>query len=177
MTGNFCTKRLAATGILLLAASFPALSAGTGKASVAGPFLCIVGAATGFAFDSQAGSWRGTNFTGGEKLIIRRNDQQVYEVMPGIRMPVSGIWAVWTFGDNHWPTYTCAGDFSEYGYLHCESSLGEKFSFNLTNGRFITESTLGYIQAGMSGYLGIDGKPLPEGSNTTSITIGKCSAI
>lgn len=148
-----------------------------GVASPAGPFLCIVDRATGFVFDPQTSSWRSANFSGGGKFILRRNDTKLYEVVPGTRMPVSGIWAVWEFGDNHWPAFTCSADFSKYGGLWCESSLGARFGVNVTNGRFISESMLGYIQAGMSGYLGVDGKPLPEGSNTPSISIGKCAAL
>jgi hypothetical protein len=159
---------------LLFVVGVPSFSADTAKRPVAGPFLCISDQVAGFRFDNQTGSWLSAIFAAGQKFVVRRNDGTPHEVMPGIHIPVSGAWAVWTFGDDRWPTYTCNGDFTEYGYLQCEGSLGEKFSLNLNNGRFITESTLGYIQVGMRG---VDGKPLSEGSNTPSMSIGKCSAL
>jgi hypothetical protein len=51
------------------------------------------------------------------------------------------------------------------------------FEWAAMNNQFITDDLVGYIQAGMPGYIGVDGKQLPEGSNTPDISIGKCSAL
>jgi hypothetical protein len=145
--------------------------------SPAGPFLCIVEQSTGFGFDTQTQSWRQTRFQPGQKLLLKRTDAKLHEVMPGTRIAVSGIWAVWEFGDDHWPMFTCQTDFSEFGGLWCEGVTSNRFGFNLNNGRFITDYLFGYIQSGMPGYHGEDGKPLAEGSNTPAVSIGKCSAL
>jgi hypothetical protein len=133
--------------------------------------------ATGFRFDTESNLWRQASFRAEQKFILKRTDEKQYEVMPGTRVRVAGVWAVWEFGNDHWPAFICRSEFSEYGGLWCESATTERFGFNLTNGRFITDNLLGYIQPGMPGYRGIDGKVLPEGSNTPSMQIGKCAAL
>jgi hypothetical protein len=97
--------------------------------------------------------------------------------MPGQRMPVSGVWAVWEFGNDHWPLLTCQTEFTEYGGLWCEGVSSDRFGFNANNGRFIADNLLGYIQSGTPGNLDINGKVIPEGANTPSISIGRCSAL
>jgi len=165
-------KRLAVL-IVGLSAVLPAAEA----APPAGPFLCIVDQTTGFAFSRQSKSWHSASFAAGQKLILKRTDKSLHEAMPGVSIPVSGAWAVWDFGDDHWPHYTCQTDFSQFGVLWCESPVGERFSFNVSNHRFISDSLVGYVQVGMPGNVGVDGKQLPEGSNTPYIAIGTCTAL
>jgi hypothetical protein len=143
----------------------------------AGPFLCIVEQSTGFSFKEPSKSWQTVIFQPGEKLILKRIDNKLYEPMPGTRMPISGTWAVWKFGDDHWPLFVCKSEFSDVGVVWCDGSMGERFGFNASNNRFITDDLVGYIQPGLPGYIGVDGKQLPEGSNTPDISIGKCSAL
>jgi hypothetical protein len=179
---HFASTRIGKDIVKRIAALFLGLVAALPAGSVApptGPFLCIVEQATGFTFDGQTKSWRQTSFSAGEKLILKRTDQTLHEAMPGVSIPVGGVWAVWHFGDERWPQYICKSDFSEVGVLWCESSgvLDGRFGLNIRNHRFITDSSYGYIQAGMPGYRGADYKPLPEGSNTPSIEIGTCAAL
>jgi hypothetical protein len=112
-----------------------------------------------------------------ETLWLKRNDNKVYEVVPGTQIAISGAWTVWKFGDDHWPLFVCKSEFSDFGVVWCEGSTGERFAFNAMNNRFITDDLVGYIQAAMPGCIGVDGKQLPEGSNTPDISIGKCSAL
>jgi hypothetical protein len=152
----------------------------------AGPFLCIVERATGFTFDPTTKSWHEANFQTGQKYIVKRTGGKLHEITPDTRWPDSGSWAVWNFGDDHYPAYTCQDDFSPYGVLWCGGTISEgsvglnvngtSFAFNLNNHRFITDVLDGYIQAGMPGYT-VYGKPLPEGSTTPSISIGTCTAL
>lgn len=163
-------RRLTAT--LGLIAALPAARA----APPTGPFLCIVEQATGFAFDRQSKSWHAANFRAGHKLIVKRTDRALSERVPMLEV---GAWAVWDFGDDSEPEYQCGSEFSEVGVLWCEGTrvLDALFGLNIRSHRFITDSPYGYIQAGLPGYLGVDGKPLPEGSNTPSIEIGTCASL
>ena len=166
-------KRVAATTLLLgLITALPAASA----APPTGPFLCIVEQATGFAFDRQSKSWHAANFRAGQKLIVKNGtDRALNERVPMLKV---GEWAVWDFGDDSEPEYFCTSDFSEVGVLSCEGArvLDVRFGLNIRNHRFISDSPYGFMQAGLPGYLGADGKPPPEGSNTPSIEIGTCAA-
>lgn len=166
--------RFIAGFIVCLALGLPA---GAAVKPPVGPFLCIVEQSTGFAFDNQTKSWHHVHFGAGQKLILKRTDKSPHEVSPGIHVPVSGVWGVWAFGDDHWPVFICQNEFNDYGYLSCEGAMSEHFSFHLDNHRFITDTLFGYIQAGSPAYVDVDGKPLPEGSNTPNINIGTCAAL
>jgi hypothetical protein len=98
-------KRIAGIIVGLFAGLLPAAAA----TPPTGPFLCILDQSTGFAFDAQSKSWRETNFRAGKKLILKRTDKSLHEVVPGVRMPVTGVWAVWA---------PCAGPQSTMHYRH-----------------------------------------------------------
>ena len=143
-----------------------------------GPFLCITEQVKGFSFDPGAKSWRVAKFRAGEKFILKHTDDKLYEIMPGTPMPMSGLWAVWTFGDDHWPKYMCDGDFSEYGYLYSNSSgVVGHFGFTLKSKRLMVDGTFGYFQVHAPGYTGVDGKRFSEGSDAPYIAIGACTSI
>jgi hypothetical protein len=138
----------------------------------AGPFLCIVEQATGFAFDAKARTWRPTIFGAGDKFIVKRIKNNSYEPSPGITRALQGAWAIWEFGVDLAPHSVCAQDFNELGYLFCTGPLNS-FNFNVSNHRFITTFSAGYIQGAFNEPPVVN----PEGSDTPYVSIGTCSAL
>jgi hypothetical protein len=145
-------------------------------------YLCISDQSTGFALDKTRGQWSQANFAPGQKLIIRKiTKTTVAEFAGGIKIPLTGAWAVWKFGDDKQPFATCDRDFNANGSLFCDGESELHFRFNRQNGRFIAGTLYGYTPGAVhsSGIAGVAGAAVdwPDGSNTPFMEIGLCSTI
>ena len=115
-------------------------------------YLCISDLSVGFSFNKGSQSWERANFNvKNEKFMLSINS--------------SGEWRWKEFGKEGTGVF-CGKQFSEHGYLRCESFT--QVSFNRKNLRFQSYYPVGYVNKGIVGN---------EGGDTPAITIGTCSPI
>jgi len=129
--------------------------------STADNWLCIADKATGFTLKN--GSWESTNFTSGEKYIIKEADDngKLYDA----------VYQVHAFGRDT-PSWLC-GDFRSDMYteklLVCDGlgTPSNTFKYNPRTGNFLATRTSGYVED-------FDGV---VNDDTPAIVIGKCSKL
>jgi hypothetical protein len=152
--------------VLTLPTSLP-VGAGTGPD---GPFLCIVEQATGFSFNKQSKSWKQTNFSAGEKYVLKRvkNDTVEGAANLAINGGPHAAWGVWEFGESLFGTAFCGADVDDHGYLWCHG-VESIVNFNLNSHRFLRTYTGTYVS---------DPSQFPDDhADSPVIEIGKCTAL
>jgi hypothetical protein len=128
----------------------------SGNALAQNAYICLVDKASGFSFNKGTRAWNGTHFNPSDKYLVKRSQPP-------------DAWEVTKVGQDI-AMSSCKNDFNDYGYLFCEGI--QPFRMNRKNLRFLTAYLIGYVHDGL-GSTGLG----PEGSNTPSIEIGKCSPL
>lgn len=136
---------------LILAILFPTF------ALAQSAYVCVTEMATGFKFNKATSSWGVTGFKAAQQYLVKRVAEK------GI------TWSITVVGHQSAMAH-CENDFSDQGFLLCRGY--QEFRMNKKNLRFLTAYLIGYVTDAT-------GAPVlgPEGSNTPSLEIGKCSPL
>lgn len=114
-------------------------------------YICVADKASGFTFNKATNTWEHARFNVADQKYILSVSQ--------------GAWTWKKLGEQ---SAGKCGSFSEYGYLNCET-FGSRIYFNNRNLRYISYYLVGYVSGGIS--------DSPEGSDTPSVEIGRCTQM
>lgn len=129
-------------------------------------YFCTTDHATGFAFNKAKKQWGTVSFQETEKFLITRASPA--------ELKLGNVWVVKKVGSSS-PDFVCPADFNVGGYLHCKGFT--EFMFNRKNNRFLSSYMVGYVTDAVEGAGNASDWLGPEGSNTPSIQIGRCSPL
>jgi hypothetical protein len=124
-------------------------------------YLCVPDKATGFVYDKNTKQWKMTKLKTSQFVISPSKDKKAAYDVKDIGEHGEGF-----------PGW-CKEDFSEYGYLSCDT-FGGNIHFNKINGRFLRMFWFTYFNTG--DFPGAWDKT-DEDSATPMIEIGKCTAF
>ena len=134
-------------------------------------YVCVADKSSGFRYDPSITRWVSASFKTEAKFVISEQPKQIAK---GGKFVYEGTYFVVKEMNASLPSmYVCDKNFDDYGRLSCEMPiLGGSFKFNRRNGRYLRESSGGYVDVLPGGSRLTDDK-----SDTPFMEIGMCTAF